>query len=93
MARVTSWVSLLVTSISAFLTFEMINCTFTFFSQTNKIYRKMDSLFFSLVFGARGGMRANFILVFFNFQCKLEVQPLFFGVCLGGIKSSTEQPI
>lgn len=53
----------------------------------------MDSLFFSLVFGARGGIRANFILVFFNFQCKIEVQPLFFGVCLGGIKSSTEQPI
>ena len=92
-ARVTSWVSLLVTSIFAFLTFEMINCTFTFLSQTNKIYRKMDSLFFSPVFRARGGMRANFILVFFNFQCKLEVQPLFFGVCLAGIKSSTEQPI
>ena len=42
----------------------------------------MESLFFSPVFRARGGMRANFILVFFNFQCKLEVQPLFFGVCL-----------
>ena len=84
-ARVTSWVSLLVTSISAFLTFEMINCTFIFFSQTNKLYRKMDSLFFSDVFRARGGMRANFVLVFFNFQCKLEVQPLFFGVCLSDI--------
>ena len=45
----------------------------------------MDSLFFSDVFRARGGMRANFVLVFFNFQCKLEVQPLFFGVCLSDI--------
>ena len=90
-ARVTSGVSLLVNSISAFLTFKMINCTFIFFSQTNKLYRKMDSLFFSPVFRTRGGMRANFVLVFFNFQCKLEVQPLFFGVCLADVKSSTDQ--